>query len=413
MATYKMLKLKNYIYHLILGTFLVLFSLSIIQSIVSEMLSEYKVSSRIAYIAGIAACLAILGFAVFTIYRSFRFDKLLLKNLTRDQKSLLFDELENHIQMIVKGQVIMTTHYLIVPIGRFGPYKLLDKKDIIACFKTERHQETKAINGRLRIFTSDFKSTVVTIGGKGSAQVEQEMLNRMIKSMPWIIHEKYEDFLLKSKTKGMRKILVEEVEDDRAEYIQTDPALYAPDDTLSLSRTSIPIIGQTDGGSAAASKPDEETIEVKASSLKKEAPVTAALTEKFASAGSMINHFLQKTKKAEGDRASTIGKMFEEIENGHEETVPKHPKTEEKTEILADTAAKHQVEKNGTEKQQHAHQQTDQKNAPKKDDVTDKKDAVTDETVILTPDQRTAILSFEHLIMSSSKNRSSAQYKKE
>ena len=53
MDTFKMLKLKNYFFHLVAGTLMVLFGAGIFQAILLEMLKEYDSASKLAYICGL------------------------------------------------------------------------------------------------------------------------------------------------------------------------------------------------------------------------------------------------------------------------------------------------------------------------------------------------------------------------
>ena len=48
-----MLKLKNYFFHLVAGTLMVLFGAGIFQAILLEMLKEYDSASKLAYICGL------------------------------------------------------------------------------------------------------------------------------------------------------------------------------------------------------------------------------------------------------------------------------------------------------------------------------------------------------------------------
>ena len=81
MDTFKLLKLKNYFSHLVLGTFVLLTGTGIIQSIVLEMIQEYDPASKTAYICGLIACGVIAFYGIYEILRAFYFEKHIFKNL--------------------------------------------------------------------------------------------------------------------------------------------------------------------------------------------------------------------------------------------------------------------------------------------------------------------------------------------
>ena len=76
-----MLKLKNYFFHLVAGTLMVLFGAGIFQAILLEMLKEYDSASKLAYICGLIACAGIILYGVYELMQAFNYERRILKSL--------------------------------------------------------------------------------------------------------------------------------------------------------------------------------------------------------------------------------------------------------------------------------------------------------------------------------------------
>lgn len=121
MDTFKLLKLKSYFIHLVAGTLAVLFGAGIFQAILVEMFKEYDAGSKAAYICGLIASGAIVLYGVYEVFRAFNYERRILKNLEPGERREFIAELSGNIEMSIPGQVVMTRHYLMVPVMAGAP----------------------------------------------------------------------------------------------------------------------------------------------------------------------------------------------------------------------------------------------------------------------------------------------------
>lgn len=218
MDTFKLLKLKNYFFHLITGTVTTLFGIGILQAILLEMLKEYDSNSRVAYICGIIACVGIALCGVYGIFQAFGYEKRILKSLEPENRREFIAELSNNVEISVPGQAVMTAHYLLVPVGGKFFVRVIAKDQMIGCFRPDSYQEKTATLVQMIIYDMHFRSFRVNIRGEGSSSIASELYNRICGSMPWIFHEDYDSFLAQSRKSGYRRKLIKQMKDRKMRY---------------------------------------------------------------------------------------------------------------------------------------------------------------------------------------------------
>ena len=215
MDTFKLLKLKNYFSHLVLGTFVLLTGTGIIQSIVLEMIQEYDPASKTAYICGLIACGVIALYGIYEILRAFYFEKHIFKNLEPEEEEEFLDELCGHVLFSLPGKAVMTENYLLLPVkGSLGA-RVFSNNQIVGCFQTTTHKEENASEGAMVLFDTDFKSCDINLSGKGSGQAMARLYEKICSSLPWIFHEDYESFLVQMRKIGHRKKILKQLKDRR------------------------------------------------------------------------------------------------------------------------------------------------------------------------------------------------------
>lgn len=218
MDTFKLLKLKSYFTHLVAGTLAVLFGAGILQAILLEILKEYDADSKAAYICGAAACVAIVLCGVYELTRAFNYEKRILKTLEPGERREFIAELSGNIEMSIPGQVVMTRHYLLVPVYGGGSVRVLARNRIIGCFQADARQEEAATEVQMVVYDTDFRAVSVDIRGKGSSEAAAKLYEKICADMPWIFHEDYDSFLDQSRKSGYRRKLIKQMRDARMRY---------------------------------------------------------------------------------------------------------------------------------------------------------------------------------------------------
>lgn len=215
MDTFKLLKLKSYFIHLVAGTLAVLFGAGIFQAILVEMFKEYDAGSKAAYICGLIASGVIVLYGVYEVFRAFNYERRILKNLEPGERREFIAELSGNIEMSIPGQVVMTRHYLMVPVYGGGSSRVLARNRMIGCFQADTHQKEAATEVQMIVYDTDFKSVRVDIRGKGSSESASKLYEKICSDMPWIFHEDYDSFLAQSRKSGYRRKLIKQMRDAR------------------------------------------------------------------------------------------------------------------------------------------------------------------------------------------------------
>lgn len=213
MDTFKQMKLKHYLWHLIGGTIAILLGVGIGQAILLEVLREYAHASRIAYICGGIASVCIIIYGIYEIYKAFHYEKQILKALEPKKREQFLDELADAVEINISGQAVMTRHFLLVRVKDEHYARVFEKERLVGCFQTTAHQEAEATEGELVIYDMDFKPANVNISGKGSTQAISKLYQRICDSVPWIYHEDYDDFLAQIRRSGYRRKLIKQMKD--------------------------------------------------------------------------------------------------------------------------------------------------------------------------------------------------------
>jgi hypothetical protein len=218
MDTFKLLKLKNYFFHLIVGTLMVLFGAGVLQAILLEMFGAYDAGSKAAYICGLIASLLIIAYGIYQFWQAFNYEHRILKFLEPEERKEFVLELSKAAEMLIPGQVIMTRNYLLVPVKNSGLVHVFARNRILGCFRAEAYREKGATEVQMIIYDTDFKAVPVDIRGKGSSEAAEALYEKICGDMPWVFHEDYDSFLAQIGGSGYRRKLLKQMADARMRY---------------------------------------------------------------------------------------------------------------------------------------------------------------------------------------------------
>ena len=93
MNTFKLLKLKYFVFNMVIGVFSILLGIGIGQAIILEVFKEYDPSSIVAYICGGFACGCIMLYGLYCSASAFRFEKKILKHMDENEEKHFYQEL--------------------------------------------------------------------------------------------------------------------------------------------------------------------------------------------------------------------------------------------------------------------------------------------------------------------------------
>ena len=237
MNTFKLLKLKYFVFNMVIGVSSILLGIGIGQAIILEVFKEYDPSSIVVYICGGFACACIVLYGLYCSASAFRFEKKILKHMDEDEKKHFYQELEEKVTLSVSGQVVVTENYLLVSVNLPEFAYVLSKDQLIGCFQTDAHQEEAATESEMLIYDHDFKVIHVNIRGKGSTQAMNRLNERLLEEMPWLYHKDYDDFLGKTRKIGYRRKLLKQMKDLKMRYeTGYDSDIEAENEMLAMSQ---------------------------------------------------------------------------------------------------------------------------------------------------------------------------------
>lgn len=122
------------------------------------------------------------------------------------------------VEMSIPGQVVMTKHYLLVPVYGGGAVRVASGNRMIGCFQ-EEYPSGGSSDGSQRLFMIRILKMVrVDIRGKGSSEAAAKLYEKICEEMPWIFHEDYDSFLAQSRKSGYRRKLIKQMRDARMRY---------------------------------------------------------------------------------------------------------------------------------------------------------------------------------------------------
>lgn len=173
------------------GTAIVLVTAGIMISILSEILTAYDESSRIAYAAGMITCAVILIPGIILIYQAFHFEKIIFG---RDRES--YDELMQDLtkeDILSTDSLILTDRFLMMQSQKiFRMANIVPVSRIIACFEAHGSgSEDKTADYSLCFYDEQFRLYPVLIKAR-SKETGQEIRSRLCTKQPWIFHTEEE-----------------------------------------------------------------------------------------------------------------------------------------------------------------------------------------------------------------------------
>ena len=237
MDTLKQLKLKSYLWNMIIGVTAILLAAGILQSIALEILKEFDPASIIAYICGCAACGCIILYGLYEMIKAFTFEKRLFKGFDSEMVDLFYNELENAVQLTIPSQIVVTKNFLLVSVIGFSFVRVIPKENLVGCFQTDLHHESEAMECEMILYDDDFKATHIKIRGKGCSSAMGRLIDKIIKDLPWIYYEDYDRFLADIRRSGFRRKIIKQMHDMKMRYeTGYDSDIEAENEMLAMSQ---------------------------------------------------------------------------------------------------------------------------------------------------------------------------------
>ena len=213
MDTFKMMKLRSYFYHMVLGVIAVAAGINIVYSIIFEMFNTYQPEAKIAYLCGILACAGIVCYGAAQIYKALFFEKKVFRHLNKEEEKQVYAELSADVEMLIPRQCVVTGNYFVLPVMGNNRVHILPKNKLLACFHGDRKTETNtATEMTLVFYDTDFKSYVCEIKSKSNVERVEALYQQICREMPWIFHDDYDSFLVQSRKIGHRRKMLKQLE---------------------------------------------------------------------------------------------------------------------------------------------------------------------------------------------------------
>lgn len=220
MNTFKMMKLRSYFIHIVIGVVSVVVGISILYAIVFEMLNAYQPGARLAYICGILSCAGIICYGGRQSYKALYFEKRLFRNMDKSQVEQFYGELKGDIRMRIPGQCVVTRNYLMIPVRGSENVHILPKEELIGCFHTDtRTGEKTATEMTLVFYDKKFKSYVCEIKSRNHVDKVEALYKSICGEQPWIFCQDYDAFLVQSRKKSHRRKLIKQLETRKEKYL--------------------------------------------------------------------------------------------------------------------------------------------------------------------------------------------------
>lgn len=226
MEKYNLIKMRNYLVHLVIGTAVLLFGGGVLCSIVSEMVEVYDPASKYAYICGIVFSGLILAVGFFFLMRAFGFEKRLFKKFTSEERADFLAELPTQDTKLYGKYVFVTPDYILVYSDSWSPSaKLVKVKDLIACFGKPYYAGSEELV-RYDLILCDKRFQLYRCCAKGKDVVSMEEAHSCIcEKVPWVFSDDYEEFMTGLSKRAKKKAYLRTVQHRREIAEQTGHSL--------------------------------------------------------------------------------------------------------------------------------------------------------------------------------------------
>ena len=195
MEKYSLVKLRNYVVHLVIGVAVLIFGGSVLYSILSEMIQIYDPASKYAYICGIAACVLILIEGLFFLVKAFGFENQLFKGVSLEERAAFFQELGDERTLFFDRYMFVTRHFILVYLKSWNPsVKLVRVDDLVACFgKPYYAGSDELVQYDVILCDKKFHVYRCIVKGKKAGMME-EAWKAVCSLAPWVFQEDLEEF---------------------------------------------------------------------------------------------------------------------------------------------------------------------------------------------------------------------------
>ncbi len=214
MQPYRAMKLKCFVLRLTAGTGLLLIGVSILSSVLREMLTDFDSASRIAYYTAIGINVLMIFIAAVLIYQAFHFERFVFGN-SRKKYSSLKKDFENE-DMISAGNLIMTDRFvLLFSMNFFHMCRIISTENITGCFEEPVYGTVgKPSDYTLYIYDKNFKCYTIRMDAN-KAEDGHIAKEKICSLMPWIYSENHDEFMDMIISKAGRRNVLTRVEKKR------------------------------------------------------------------------------------------------------------------------------------------------------------------------------------------------------
>lgn len=234
MEKYSLVKLRSYLFHLVIGAAILIFGVSVLGSILAEMFQAYDVGSKYAYIFGIIACGLILVFGLLFVIKAFSFNAQVFGKISFEDKEEFFGELEEPTTLFYGRYLFVTRHYLFVYAKSFGSFvKLIKIDDLVGCFgKPYYAAKNELVQYDVILCDKNFKLYCCCVKGK-KAEMMEEAWKSICALAPWVFHEDYVEFAAGLTKRSQKKAYLKMIEHRRSASDLTEDTI--PDIMISAA----------------------------------------------------------------------------------------------------------------------------------------------------------------------------------
>lgn len=234
MEKYSLVKLRSYLFHLVIGAAILIFGSSVLGSILSEMFQAYDAGSKYAYIFGMIACGVILVFGLLFVIKAFSFNAQVFGKIPFEDKAEFFSELEEPTTLFYGRYLFVTRHYLFVYAKSLGPFvKLVKIDDLVGCFgKPYYAAKNELVQYDVILCDKNFKLYRCCVKGKKAGMME-EAWKSICALAPWVFHEDYVEFAAGLTKRSQKKAYLKTIEHRRSASDLTEDTI--PDIMISAA----------------------------------------------------------------------------------------------------------------------------------------------------------------------------------
>lgn len=226
MTSFNMIRMRNYLEHLMIGTAAVTIGAGVLYGIIQEMTTAYVAASRYAYIWGLIAVALLITAGIWYLGRAAHMNKSVFKTLTKEERRQFFKELNQSTTLFFDNRLIITQHFVAAYAHSWcANIHILRMDDLVACFGCSVYGSSSEPDSyHLIIFDNKFRKIDCVVKGN-KAQMMDKGYQALLSLSPWVFSDNYEEFMDSYARKSREKAYLKEIELRRRQTDITDDTL--------------------------------------------------------------------------------------------------------------------------------------------------------------------------------------------